>query len=158
MSQKKWKFNIIDLIVIAILIAGVAFVGIRLFGGSGEASFTGTYRVTFFAEEVPQVVAEYLEIGSPATNDDNNLDLGTVVDFHVDEAVSYVALPDGTIIQSSKPGYCSITLVCQLNANQQSIGLQVGNKILSVGHAMSVRNGNAKVDCYIQGIELLNGQ
>ena len=95
MSQKKWKFNIVDVIVIAILVAGIAFVGMQVFGGEAEPSITGTYRVTFFAEEVPAVVADYL---------------------------------------------------------------QVGSKILSVGHTMSVRNGNAKVDCYIQGIELLSGE
>lgn len=158
MSQKKWKFNIVDVIVIAILVAGIAFVGMQVFGGEAEPSITGTYRVTFFAEEVPAVVADYLQVGSPATNADNNLDLGTVVDVQVGESVSYVTLADGTIAQTSKPGYCSITVVCELTGNQQSIGLQVGSKILSVGHTMSVRNGNAKVDCYIQGIELLSGE
>jgi len=49
MSQKKAKFNIVDIIVILILIAGIAFVGMRLFGGQepAEAANTGTYLLTF---------------------------------------------------------------------------------------------------------------
>ena len=33
MNQKKAKFNIVDIIVILILVAGIAFVGVRMFGG-----------------------------------------------------------------------------------------------------------------------------
>jgi len=157
MQQKKWKFNIVDFVIIAVLIAGIAFVGIKVFGGSDtDASITGTYHVTFFAEEVPEVVADYLEVGKPATNQDRNVDLGTVIDIQVNPSVSYVTMPDGTIAQSSKPGYCSITLVCELSASQQSVGIQVGNHILNVGHEMSVRNSNGKADCYIYGIELVS--
>jgi len=34
MSQKKWKFNIIDIIAVILIVAVVAFVGMKLVGGS----------------------------------------------------------------------------------------------------------------------------
>ena len=34
MNQKKAKFNVVDIIVILILIAGIAFVAVRMFGGA----------------------------------------------------------------------------------------------------------------------------
>ena len=38
MNQKKVKFNIVDIIVILILIAAAAFVGVKMFGGQEPAA------------------------------------------------------------------------------------------------------------------------
>ena len=65
MNQKKAKFNIVDIIVILILVAGIAFVGVRMFGGEepaveATAGAGSTYHVTFHAECVREDVANTL--------------------------------------------------------------------------------------------------
>ncbi len=158
MSQKKAKFNIVDIIVIVVLVLGIAFVGMKMFGGDETATTadpaTGsTYRVTFYAESVPQEVADSLVQGSKAENASRNVDLGYLVEFTTGDSVCYAANRDGQYVQSSKPGYVSVTMVCELTGIDQSTGLQVGQFMLNVGHTMGVRAGFTEIDCRIVGIE-----
>lgn len=157
MNQKKAKFNIVDIIVILVLIAGIAFVGVRMFGGQDSAATadpaTGsTYHVTFYAESVPEAVANTLVVGSKSENASRNMDLGTLIDFTIGESVNYSADSKGNWVQSSKPGYVSVTLVCELTGIDQSTGLQVGQFMLNVGHSMGVRCGFTEINTYVMDI------
>lgn len=60
------KLNIIDLVVIVLIIAAVAVVGVKLLGGSGgiastETKLTYTVRVTAQNENIADFVAEYVD-------------------------------------------------------------------------------------------------
>lgn len=156
MSQKKVKFNIIDIIVILALLAGAAFVGVRMFGGQETAvsdPATGnTYQVTFYAECVREDVAATLVLNSKAENASRNMDLGRLVDFTIGESVYYTTDSKGAVIQTTKPGYVSVTLVCELTGVDQSTGLQVGQYMLNVGHSMGVRCGFTEITTIVQNI------
>lgn len=157
MNQKKAKFNIVDIIVILVLIAGIAFVGVRMFGGQEPAAVSdpaagNTYRVTFYAECVNEAVANTLVVGSKSENASRNMDLGTLVDFTIGESVAYAADNNGKWIKSSKPGYVSVTLVCELTGIDQSTGLQVGQYMLNVGHSMGVRCGFTEINTFVLDI------
>ena len=72
MSQKKAKFNIVDIIVILILIAGVAFLGVKMFGGqepaaSADPAEGAPYLVSFRADCVPEDIAAALTVGIAVT-------------------------------------------------------------------------------------------
>jgi hypothetical protein len=157
MNQKKAKFNIVDIIVILILVAGIAFVGVRMFGGEEPAveatSGAGsTYHVTFHAECVREDVANTLVLGSKSENASRNMDLGTLIDFSIDEAIAYGTDSNGHVVQGTKPGYVSVTLTCELTGIDQSTGLQVGQFMLNVGHAMGVRCGFTELNMIVQNI------
>lgn len=156
MNQKKAKFNVVDIIVIILLIAGIAFVGVRMFGGEEAAAAdpaTGdTFRVTFYAESVPEAVAATLVQGSASENASRNMDLGTLVEFSTGESVVYSYDSKGVCVQSTKPGYVSVTLVCELTGIQQPTGLQVGQYMLNVGHSMGVRCGNTEINTIVLDI------
>lgn len=159
MNQKKVKFNIVDIIVILVLIAGIAFVGVRMFGGeepavSADPSVGSTYRVTFYAESVPEVVANTLVQGSKAENASRNMDLGYLVEFSVDDSIVYVANSKGEYVKTTKEGYVSVTLVCELTGIDQSTGLQVGQYMLNVGHSMGVRCGFTEINTTVVDIAL----
>lgn len=158
MSQKKAKFNIIDVLVILVLIVGIAFVGMRMFGGDDSTTSTSdpsaeTFYVTFVAESVPEAVSLHLETGLKAENNSRNMDLGTVYDFTVSESRNYIALESGEYAVASKPGYVQITLTCELTGVQQGTGLLVGEFMLNVGHYMTVRAGNTEMYCYVADIQ-----
>ena len=158
MNQKKVKFNIVDILVILVLIAGAVFLGIRMFGGEEPAvtpnsSVGSTYRVTFNAECVRADVASTLVKGSKAENASRNMDLGYLVDFTIADAIAYGTDAQGNVVQSTKPGYVSVTLVCELTGIDQSTGLQVGQFMLNVGHSMGVRCGFTELNMVVQNIE-----
>ena len=158
MNQKKVKFNIVDILVILVLIAGAVFLGIRMFGGeepavSPNSSVGSTYRVTFNAECVRGDVASTLVKGSKAENASRNMDLGYLVDFTIADAIAYGTDAQGNVVQSTKPGYVSVTLVCELTGIDQSTGLQVGQFMLNVGHSMGVRCGFTELNMVVQNIE-----
>lgn len=157
MNQKKAKFNIVDIIVILILVAGIAFVGVRMFGGEepaveANAGAGSTYHVTFHAECVREDVANTLVLGSKSENASRNMDLGTLIDFSIDEAIAYGTDSKGNVVQGTKPGYVSVTLTCELTGVDQSTGLQVGQFMLNVGHAMGVRCGFTELNMIVQNI------
>ena len=163
MSQKKVKFNIVDIIVILLLVAGIAFVGIKMLGGgepaptAPETTDGSTYQVTFYAECIPGYVADTLVKGSSAENSSRNMDLGTLVDFTVAPSIIYSFDANGTCVQSEKPGYVSVTLVCEVTGTQQPTGLQVGQFMLNIGHSMGVRSGNTEINTIVRDIAPVAG-
>lgn len=156
MNQKKVKFNIVDILVILVLIAGVAFLGLRMFGGEEPAVTNPTegsrYLVTFNCESIRTEVTDTLVKGSKAENASRNMDLGHLVDFTVDEAVIYTTDSEGNVVKTTKEGYSSVTLVCEVTGIDQSTGLQVGQFMLNVGHGMGVRCGFTEIYCYVMDI------
>lgn len=160
MNQKKVKFNIVDILVILVLIAGAVFLGIRMFGGEApavtvNASAGDTYRVTFHTECVRNQVADTLVLGSKSENASRNMDLGYLVDFTVEDSIVYTTDSEGNQIKTTREGYSSVTLVCELTGIDQSTGLQVGQYMLNVGHSMGVRCGFTEITCYVVDIDLV---
>ena len=160
MNQKKVKFNIVDILVILVLIAGAVFLGIRMFGGEEPAIVTdptvgSTYRVTFSAECVNKEVADTLVMGSKAENASRNMDLGHLVDFTIEDSIIYTTDSEGNVVKTTKEGYVSVTMVCEVTGIDQATGLQVGQFMLNVGHGMGVRCGFTEIYSYVMNIELV---
>lgn len=155
MSQKKAKFNVVDIIVVLILIAGIAFVGTRMLGSRDPADVSipsNAYRVTFSAECVDETVAERLEEGSRAESGDRVMDLGTLTEFTIDESVWYTADSKGNAVQTTKPGCVSVTLVCELTGTEQPTGLLVGKQLLNVGQRLDVCCGMTQISAVVTDI------
>ena len=156
MNQKKAKFNVIDIIVILVLLAGAVFLGVKMLGGEEPAVSNPTtgnaYHVTFVADSVREEVAETLVLNSKAENASRNMDLGRLVDFTIGESVVYTTDSKGNIVKTTKEGYVSVTLVCELTGIDQSTGLQVGQFMLNVGHSMGVRCGFTELNMIVQNI------
>ena len=159
MSQKKAKFNIVDLIVLLVLVAGIAFIALRMFGGEQPAEVTAdptelsTFQVTFHAECVPEEVAATLVEGSRSENASRNMDLGKLISFSTGESVCYGFNSDGECVRSTMPGYVSVTMVMELSGLQQETGLQVGQYMLNIGHEMGVRAGNTEIVATVWDIQ-----
>lgn len=151
MSQKKAKFNIVDIIVILILIAGIAFVGMRMMGRQ-EAVEAETYLLTFRSDCVPEELAATLSTDSAAKDNGRNIALGTLVEVTTGESVTYGYDSKGNCVASQKPGYVSVTLVCRVTGTQEPTGLQVGQFMLNIGHDMGVRCGNTEINTTVWSI------
>lgn len=152
MSQKKTKFNIVDIIVILILVAGVVFVGVRMLGDRNPADAINdnkTYQVTLRADCVPEDVAAALVQGSACEDLDRTMDLGKLTGFTTGESVTYTTDRDGEWVSSAKSGHVSVTLICELSASETPTGLRLGKYMLNVGRELDICCGMVQLQAVI---------
>lgn len=157
-SKKKLKFNIVDVIFLLAVLAGVLFVALRISGSSVVARLTGgeapeAYIITFTGDEVADYVTDRITFGAPLTDDAGTLNLGTLIDLQLSESISYNINDNGQYVTSSKPGYHSLLLMGEVQAVDNGNGLTVDGTKLGVGHSMVVRAGDAKLYLIIYDIQ-----
>ena len=160
-KQKKLRFNLVDVIFILALLAGIAFVVMRLGGLDVVARLTGAaspepYVITFIGEEIPDFAIERIELGDRVTDDEATLNLGTVVDIQTGPAISFASQEDGQLVTTTKEGYSSILLSCQVQASDTGSGVNVDGLLLGVGHTMVVRPGDSKMYLIVCDIQKLS--
>jgi len=154
-EKKKIRFNVIDAIVLVVIIAVVAFVGIKLFGGEVASNLASGnyYTVTYYIEESPSFAAENIEVGAPVSDEGKNVPLGKVTAVELGESVMFAANDEGKMIKSGKEGYNSVTLTTEVQAAEFDHGIEVNNVKYVVGHTMTLYAGKAKLYGRIAGIE-----
>ena len=160
-KQKKLKFNLVDVIFILALLAGAAFVVLRL---SGLSLFDVTssneggeeYIVTFYASDSADYVVNRLQIGSPLTDDSITSNFGTLVDFETGPARVTSTAADGHLIISDKEGYSSVYLMCRVRGADNGFGITVDGQRLGVGHTTVVRAREAKFWVTVYDIQKLS--
>lgn len=162
MSEKKFKFNIIDAIVVIVILALLCFVGYKLvFGGDTALSpdETVTYVVTYWCDEVPEYAVKAIEMGAPLTDDAANLDLGKVTKIEISDSTSYATDAQGVIHLTTKPLYHTVKLESVVEIPKKladfKYGIKTeGNAIFGVGHTLTFRAGKAKLYGRVSGIEV----
>lgn len=162
-KQKKLKFNIVDVIFLLAVLAGVAFVALRLIGpGSSTPSPSDSekkgedYLITFYASESADYIVDHLQVGSPLTDDSVTLDLGTLVDFERGPARSTSAAADGHIVISDKEGYSSVYAMSKVPGVEKGFGVvNVDGLNLEIGHSMVLRAESAKFWVVVYDIQKL---
>ncbi|MGN1001946.1 MAG: DUF4330 family protein [Oscillospiraceae bacterium] len=156
---KKFKFNIVDFIIIAIVVAAVALFCVKFIGDRHSDSYTvptATVRVTFYCEETPSYVPGYTQVGDSVYNLTDKLDMGTIVDVTVGDSVTYVETDDGQVVKSTKEGYSSITIVTEMTgATLVEHGIQAGTTIVSPGHTITYYAGEGKYYGKVAGLEVI---
>lgn len=159
-KQKKLKFNLVDVIFILVLLAGIVFVVLRLGGLDIVARITGgaptePYVVTYFSIDTPDYVIDRLEPGASVTNDGLDVDLGILLDFRTGPAQVSSSAADGHLVVSDRDGFSSVYLMCQVQASDNGNGVTADGMNLGVGHSAVVRVGDAKFWVNVYDIQKL---
>lgn len=135
MSQKKWKFNVIDVIAVVLIVAVAVFLATKIGGKvSGESEMV-PIRYTVLAEERPAAVAEAVEAYIPG----NLMASGTRYDVQVVDVQSQPSMvlgPDGTWVED--PNHVDLTFTVEgqvekgdvLVATAGTQEIRVGKKII----------------------------
>lgn len=154
---KKFKLNIVDFIIIAIIVFAVAFFCVKFIGVRNSDSYTAPtakVRITFYCEECPDYVPANTHVGDSLYNLTDLLEMGTIVDISVDDSVLYVETDSGEVVKTSKEGYSSITIVSEMsNAVLVEHGIQADTSIIAPGHTVTVYAGQGKYFGKISAIE-----
>jgi len=147
-------FNVIDIIII-ITIFAIGFLGYRLVFAERVDSMSRqeTFIMKFYTEEVPDYVANALEIGGRIEDEIRKVDLGTIIDFSISPGFAFTANSDGEVIKAHKEGYSEVEIVSELRGELFENGAIVRGNIYGIGHSFTIRAGNAKIFLRVSGIE-----
>jgi len=158
-EKKKVKFTIVDAVVVVVLVAIIAFVGLKLTGiypSSDPNDFSSsdnengdskeqTYIVSYYFEEVPDFAAKRIKTGDPVTDEVRLHSLGKVTDVEIGPSASYNADSNGVIKKSSKEGYSSVLLSTEVKGSKYKHGVEISKAYYVVGHSMTIYAGGAKM-------------
>lgn len=154
MEQKKFKFNVVDALIIIIIVAAVAVVGYKVVGNALFADNTNqAYEISFLCEEVPDFAASIIEVGDSVICEQTDNDLGIVTSVTVEPSRTYVTTADGEVVMTGKEHYNCVTITAQVEAVKYEHGLMVDKAKYGVGHSITIRVGKAKIFGRVSGIE-----
>lgn len=149
------KVNIVDLIIVVIILAAAAFIGMKLLGPESEIANTQKVRITMFCEETPDFVAAQLEEGAEAWDAANQVTLGTLKSWTLGDSKSAVTDITGEVVEISRSGYNSVTLVCEGEGVVSDHGVTIGSTLYANGQSASVYFGDCKLFLDIADIEVI---
>lgn len=156
------KLNIIDLLVIVLIIAAVAVVGLKFLGGgsdTGTASARLTYTVRMTAQDVNMVerVAEYVDTATGKR--DQLMAGGSLVNAYIvdywTEPTTYNRLSTGSIelidaAEAEAAGLVDICFVIEANVGNTVVS-EVGTQEVRIGKTHIVKTTHLEFDCgYIE--------
>ena len=143
------KINIIDFVVIVVIVAAIAMLGVSRLSKRGAETVTipdgKSAYITFYAEEIPEYVAEKLEEGSKVYDVDMKTYLGDVVSFEVEPSVTFSTNTEGDSVLTTKEKYKSVKITAKVNGTPNDYGILVDDNQYGVGHSMTIRAGSAKI-------------
>ena len=154
MSDKKFKFNLVDAIIVLIVVAAVAVVGVKVAKSGAIQGNSAQYEVTYFCEEAPTFAAEIIKVGDKVSDEQKDTDLGVVTNVVLGPSRSYATTDDGDILCKGKEGYNSVEITTTLNGEHYEHGVVVGSSKYGVGHSITIRAGKAKIFGRVSGIEI----
>lgn len=147
------KVNLIDLLIVIVILAAIAFVGYRFILKDKTGIINNeTVILEFTSEEVNDFTIERLEAGAPVLDYDENNYLGTVTGFELGEPASYEVNEYGETVRLSLPGCNSVVLTAEAAGTLDGNGVVIGGARYGIGHTMIIFAGDCKLFGKISGI------
>lgn len=148
------KLNIIDLAILLIVAAGVAFFVVKFMTTSVVETETKTFIVTYFEEECADFVPTNTHVGDSAFDGTENHSLGMVTDVIIDESISYSIDPyTEKVTLGTREGYSSVYITTEVEATPSDNGFVIDGTLYSVGHTVILHAGYGKYYLPIFSIE-----
>jgi len=147
------KVSIIDLLIVLILLAALAFVGYRFLtkDRSGIVN-TQKYYLSMTGAEVPNYVVDNLEVGARVFDDTENNVLGYVTDVQTGRGYHYDVDKNGETVALFPDDSSSVVITCQGEGTLDAIGLLIGGTRYAIGHTFVVYVGDCKLYLRISGL------
>ncbi|MBE7025514.1 MAG: DUF4330 domain-containing protein [Ruminococcaceae bacterium] len=146
------KINIIDLLVLIVLVAAIIVVGARFL--LPKQKNTQTIEMQFYLEEVDEWVADKISEGNSLYDGTYEVDLGTVTKVEREQSIAWGLNQNGEYVQSSRDGFCSLTITGEVEGQKTAIGAKVNGEIYGVGHSMVLYAGDAKLYLRVHDIRV----
>ena len=151
------KINIIDILLIILVLAGGVF-ALSMTGGDGAVGGVtpeGRFVMEFTNFVVDDFVIDHMQIGDTVINDGLNANFGTVVDLVRSPSVEFHANSDGMLVETSRQGFSSITVVTEVSGQSFDNGIIINGTRFGVGQSVTLRVGNTIFFPRISSIEAM---
>ena len=110
--------------------------------------------MTFYAEETPEYVANNIKAGDKAVDAARrSTELGVIDTIETGDAVVFVETETG-LLESSKPGYASVTFTTTVEAEKADGGVKIGERVYSVGDEIDMRAGSSRLTVFVRSIDV----
>lgn len=152
------KINIIDLLIVLVLVAAVMVIGVRFLRGGENAAKKeepDVLRLTFYAEEVNDWVAEKVEVGDEMFDATYAQEIGVVTEVKTDAPETYGINDEGQYVPAPRDGFCSIQISGEVRGTKTDVGAEINEHLYGVGHSMVLYAGDAKIYLRLMDIEVL---
>jgi len=146
------KINLIDLLVILIVIAVVVLAAMKVVNAKKASASLSEVKMSFFAEEIPDYVAQVIQNGTSVMDSTGNVTMGTVDSFKIDAPLGYVTDPKGQAQEIQREGYKSVTLNITAKGVLSDHGIKIDGTLYSVGHTLTLYAGEAKMYMKVSAI------
>lgn len=148
------KINLIDLIIIVVIFAAVAFAVYRIFFAEKiEEIVSDPVRIEFTCTEANDYTVEQLEIGAPVLDGSTEKDLGTAIDFEIDDATSYTVTDSGQVVIIDIPFSKSVVVTIDGTGELDDNGVVINGLRYGVGHSTVLFVGDCKLWGKISAID-----
>lgn len=149
------KLNIIDLLIILIVLAAAAFVGLRLLGrGAGsEAVSLQETELTFLAVHAPALLEGKAEIGQPVIDYDTKGSLGALTAYDAAPAYAYVGNNAGEAVRVEMDDECTLTFSCRCSGQLSDTGFFLDGTNYSVGGSYVICVGQTRIACRLASMQ-----
>ncbi len=131
--QGKPRFNIADVIILIIIVAIIAALGLRIYNIFGVEKEICRVEVTF---SVNGVAAENISLAKNAKlyYSETNAEVGYIKDFTVSDMTEYAYNENGELVEAKIPGKKTVTGTIILTCDKTDKGFYLdGTKLLTVG-------------------------
>ena len=135
-----WKFNIIDLLIIAVLLVSLTALVYRVTWGRSEGE--QTFALTFECDEAPLALLRDVRSGEECSDGDAGTDLGEV------EGIFFEPLEEG-----SDKGRATINTVAEGSKPENNHGVTIEDTIYLRGKPIDLVIGDTVFKVYISGIK-----
>ena len=148
------KVSIIDLLIVLVLLAALAFVGYRFLtkDRSGVVNTQQVY-LSFTGAEVPNYVVENIEMGARVFDDTENNVLGYVTDVQTGQGYHYDVDKEGKTVALFPEDSSSVVITSLATGTLDPNGLLIGGTRYAIGHTFVVYVGDCKMYLRISGLE-----
>lgn len=149
------RINIIDMILILIVIAALAFVGIK-FMGKGQIAIIPEKQevsVTIFTNALFHFVKDQLQVGEEVRLLTNNEVFGQIVDLETRNGFQLVSTADGRWVEADIPNKYSVNITIKGNAVKSGEFLSIGGTQLLVGSEVAIKGSRFTVKGIISDVK-----
>ncbi len=145
------RFNIADLIIAVIIIAGIA--GFTHRASVSNPMESRKVKSVFYIEEVQDAVADTINEGDIVRDRVNGCVFGKITDIDMKEAASYGVNGKGEWVRSSKPGYVSLAIHVEGEGIYTENGVTVDNITFYVNKTIEIVAGKVYLWVKIASLE-----
>lgn len=158
-QESKGKFNFIDILIIALVLALLA-AGVYkfFFVNKGLAAQNGVVEFKVLLEEIRMPTVEDFKVGQAVRDQQNNLVLGTIISKEISPYQEPVPTIDGRILAADVPDKYNLIVTVRSPAIVSDNNVMIGNREIKTGGEIKIKTNTAASAGIFYGVKIVEGQ